>query len=321
MQFKSFVAILLASSAAATPIQPRQDPNPFANITNALNQANLTTLSTILTRYAGTQQGQQFASALSNGNHTVFAPSNAALDPIVSTMGNDTSAIGPILDYHVANGSFPADLVAPARSHSIVNTLLTNDTFVNLGGSPQVQVLEQTPDGNGLVVRRTTGNATVTNTTTYQNLIIHVVDTVLTPPGDLKAVLSSSLVGRAPGGFAGLGGSLQKVGQLENVNNAASTTVFAPIDDAFAAINTTVANLTNDQLTSVLNNHIINGNVIYSPQLNSTSNVQAASGAQLNFTTRDGVPYVNYNQTSARILRSDVATKTGVVHVIDTVLA
>ncbi|KAG9110665.1 hypothetical protein FRC07_008170 [Ceratobasidium sp. 392] len=141
------------------------------------------------------------------------------------------------------------------------------------------------------------------------------------PPGDLKAALSTGLVSRAPGGFTGFGGSLQKVGQLDNANNAANSTFFAPIDDAFAAINSTTAGLSNDQLNNILQNHIVNNNVIYSPQLNSTSAVNAASGAQLNFTTDNGVSYVNYNQTRARILRSDVAVKNGVVHVIDAVLA
>jgi len=319
MYFKPLAAIVFAASAVATPIYPRQDY--FTGLVQALNQAGLTTLATALAPFAGTQQGQQVASALQNGNHTAFAPSNSALDPVLPTLGNDTDTFGTILSYHVVNGSYPPSSVAPARSHSIAPSLLTNDTYVNLGGSPQVQVLEQTLDGNGVVVRRTTGNATVTSSFTYQNLIVHVVDIVLTPPGDLKAALSSSLVGRAPNGFVQFGGSLQKVGLLDRVNDGASTTVFAPIDDAFAAVNSTIAGLSNDQLSSVLQNHVINNNVIYSTQLSSTSTANAASGARLNFTVNNGVAYVNYNQTRARILRSDVAVKNGVVHVIDAVLA
>ncbi|KAG9076370.1 hypothetical protein FRC06_009540 [Ceratobasidium sp. 370] len=318
MYFKPSVAILFVASAVATPIYPRQDW--ITGFAQALNQAGLTTLTSILTPFAGTQQGQQLFSALQNGNHTVLVPSNSALDPVVPTIGNDSDTLGAIFSYHSINGSYPVSAVAPARSHSIAPTLLTNATYVNLGGSPQVQVLEQTPNGTNILVRRTTGNATVTSSFTYQNLIVHVIDTAFTPPGDLKAALSSSLVGRAPAGFVQLGGSLQKVGLLDQVNDGASTTVFAPIDDAFTAINTTIAGLSNDQLSSVLQNHVVHS-VIYSTQLNSTQNTKAASGAPLNFTFEDGVAYVSYNQTRARILRSDVAVKNGVVHVIDAVLA
>ncbi|CUA75670.1 hypothetical protein RSOLAG22IIIB_06003 [Rhizoctonia solani] len=306
MYSKLLVSILFAASASvqASPIA-RQDY--LTGLVQALNQPS--------------QQGQQVASQLPNGNYTILAPSNAAFQPVLPGLQADNSSIGPILSYHVIKGSYPADVIAPARSHSIAPTLLTNDTYVNLGGNPQVQVLERSPDGNGVVVRRTIGNATVTNTTTYQNLVIHVVNTVLSPPGDLKAALSTSLVSRAPGGFSQLGSSLQKVGQLDNLNNAARTTVFAPIDDAFIAINSTVAGLTNEQLTSVLNNHVIQNNVLYSTQLANTSNANAASNAQLSFSSENGDLFVSYNNTRARVLRSDVPVKNGVVHVIDAVLA
>ncbi|CAE6490505.1 unnamed protein product [Rhizoctonia solani] len=321
MHSKLFVSVLLAASATvqASPIVARQDY--LTGLVQALNQQGLTTLSSVLTQFAGTEEGQQIASQLPNGNYTILAPSNEAFQPVLPGIEADNSTLAPILQYHVIKGSYPASAIADARSHTIAPTLLTNGTFVNLGGQPQVQVLERAANGSGIIVRRIMANSTVTSTTTYQNLLIHVINNVVPPPADLKTALSSSLVARAPGGFSQLGASLQKVGQLDAVNDAASTTVFAPIDDAFVAINSTITGLTNDQLTSVLKNHVINGNVIYSTQLANTSNVNAASNAQLSFSTQDGVSYVSYNQTRARILRSDVAVKNGVVHVIDAVLA
>lgn len=320
MYSKFFVSVLLAGAAVqGSPIAPRQDY--LTGLVQALNQQGLTTLSSVLTQFASTQQGQQVASQLPNGNYTILAPSNGALQPVLPGIQDNNSTLAPILQYHIINGSYPANVIAPARSHSIAPTLLTNDTYVNLGGQPQVQVLERAPNGDGVIVRRTIGNSTVTNTTTYQNLIIHVVDTVLSPPGDLKAALSTSLVSRAPGGFSQLGGSLQKVGQLDAVNDAPSTTVFAPVDDAFVAKNSTISTLSNEQLTSVLQNHVINNNVLYSTQLANTANVNAASNAQLSFSKENDILYVSYNNTRARVLRSDVAVKNGVVHVIDAVLA
>lgn len=78
MYSKLFVSILLAASAQVQALPaavPRQDY--LTGLVQALNQANLTTLATVFGQYAATEQGQQVASALPNGNYTVLAPSNA----------------------------------------------------------------------------------------------------------------------------------------------------------------------------------------------------------------------------------------------------
>ena len=87
MYSKLFVSILLAASAqvqALPAVAPRQDY--LTGLVQALNQANLTTLATVLTQYAGTEQGQQVASALPNGNYTVLAPTNAVCTPYLFIM-------------------------------------------------------------------------------------------------------------------------------------------------------------------------------------------------------------------------------------------
>lgn len=76
---KVFVSVLLAASAqvqALPAVVPRQN-NYFTGLIEALNQANLTTLSSVLTQYSGVQQVQQIANILPNGSYTIFAPSNA----------------------------------------------------------------------------------------------------------------------------------------------------------------------------------------------------------------------------------------------------
>ncbi|QRV73643.1 Fasciclin domain protein [Ceratobasidium sp. AG-Ba] len=163
-----------------------------------------------------------------------------------------------------------------------------------MGGSPQVQVLEQGLEGDGLFVRQTMGNGTVTSNRTYQNLKIHPINIVLTPPGDLKAALSGSLVGRARGGFAQLDGSLQRVGLLEDWDDESSITGFAPVDDVFEAIALEAAQFSEADLASILRNHVISDEVTYSNSFDS-STANAASGAELNFSTEDNVLYVIYN--------------------------
>jgi hypothetical protein len=76
MYSKLLVPILLAASAVqSSPVAPRQDH--LTGLLQALNQQGLTTLSSVLTPFAATEQGQQIASALPNGNYTLLAPTNA----------------------------------------------------------------------------------------------------------------------------------------------------------------------------------------------------------------------------------------------------
>ncbi|QRV73644.1 Fasciclin domain-containing protein [Ceratobasidium sp. AG-Ba] len=318
MQFHLFLSLALAASTYASPILPRQQ-DYATGLLRKLNESDCMTLSLVLERLFTTDQGRELVSALQQGEHTLLAPNDSAMDPAVLT--EEPEALAAVISYHVINGSFPASAFAPPRTHSVAPTRLTNTNYVNMGGAPQVQVLEQGPGGDGLLVRQTTGNGTVTSSTAHENLVIHTLSSVLMPPGDMKFALSSPLVGRAQGGFPQLGGALQKVGLLEEWNNEASVTVFAPIDDAFTAIEATVAGLSNDQLSSVLRNHIINGRVIYSDDFESTPSATAASGAQLNFSNEGNVLYVTHGQNRARVMRSDVAIKNGVLYVLDAVLA
>ncbi|QRV88452.1 Fasciclin domain-containing protein [Ceratobasidium sp. AG-Ba] len=220
MRFNLFLSVALAASAVSTPIRLRQDY--AAGLPETLNDTQATTLSL-------------------GGEHALLAPNDDAMDPAVLDEELDNNAA--IISYHIIDGSYPPSTFAIPRTQTIAPTRLTDDDYVNMDGSPQVQVLEQAPEGDGLLIRQTTGNATVTSSTTYQNLNIHVIDTALTPPGDLKAALSSSLVGRAQGGFAQFEESLQRVDLLEDWNDESSITVFAPVDDAFEAIESEIAQL------------------------------------------------------------------------------
>ncbi|KAG9080521.1 hypothetical protein FS749_007989, partial [Ceratobasidium sp. UAMH 11750] len=106
MYFKPFVAVLFTASAAATPIYPRQDY--LSGLLQEFERHNLTSAAAVLNQTASTQTGQQIVSNLQNGNHTVLAPSNSAIDVVLPTLGNDTDTIATILSYHIINGSYPA---------------------------------------------------------------------------------------------------------------------------------------------------------------------------------------------------------------------
>ena len=84
-----------------------------------------------------------------------------------------------------------------------------------------------------------------------------------------------------------------------------------------------------EQQTAVLANHVLNSTVVYSTQLagddgdDDDGNVRSAvtaSGQTLTFEDGDDGLVVRSGNVTARIIRSDVLTNNGVVHVIDTVL-
>lgn len=91
--------------------------------------------------------------------------------------------------------------------------------------------------------------------------------------------------------------------------------LFAPIDSAFDGCE----NYSTDQLKSVLENLILKS-ILFSPSFPSTSSVTALSGNKLSFETYNGDEYVSCGGSKAKILRSDVTTENGAIHVIDTVL-
>lgn len=89
-------------------------------------------------------------------------------------------------------------------------------------------------------------------------------------------------------------------------------TIFAPNNDAFNAIGSLVNSMTLEQLTTVLNYHVVQGKVLYSQLIAQGSEI-TASGASINFRIENGALFVN----SARVVASDVLVGNGVVHILD----
>ena len=110
---------------------------------------------------------------------------------------------------------------------------------------------------------------------------------------------------------AGLVGTLQGDGPF---------TIFAPTDDAFAALpDGTVEELlkpeNQDQLKAVLTYHVISGKVMSSDIAGSETTAETVNGAELSIDATDGV-MVN----GATVTTADVEASNGVIHVIDQVI-
>ena len=94
-------------------------------------------------------------------------------------------------------------------------------------------------------------------------------------------------------------------------------TLFAPTDDAFAALpDGTVENLLKNpkELAKVLKYHLIKGN-IFSSDLNNGSSVATVLGSPVSISTTEGVLVNN-----AKVIQADMEASNGVIHVIDRVL-
>lgn len=114
--------VLVALAVALSPVVA-QDANYTAGLAAALNSAGLTSLAAVLGAAPPSLLG-----ALQQGNHTVFAPSNAALSGI--NPADPSLNIPNILAYHVTGA--PIDVASLNTSDSVVRTALTGAPTVLL---------------------------------------------------------------------------------------------------------------------------------------------------------------------------------------------
>jgi len=124
----------------------------------------------------------------------------------------------------------------------------------------------------------------------------------------------------AAGSFETLVAAVQAAGLVDTLKGEGPFTVFAPTDEAFAALpEGTVESLleeeNRDQLVSILTYHVIPGRVMSSDIAGQTLSVETVQGMELAIDATDGV-----RVGEATVVTADVEASNGVIHVIDTVL-
>ncbi|KAL9078120.1 MAG: hypothetical protein Q9157_002947 [Trypethelium eluteriae] len=243
-------------------------------------------------------------------NITVLAPDNAAFAALASTPAGQAAASDPslleaVLEYHVISGTYLASDI-PATG-AFVPTLLTNASYTNVTGGQRVEGINT--DGSVTFFSGGKAESDVSQADiTFDGGVVHIIDSVLTIPANITATAQAA-------GLTTLANALIQTNLLETVNVLPDLTVFAPTNAAFAAINSTVGNLTNTQLAGVLEYHVINGTVGYSTLLTNGETISTLDNG-LNVTiTLPGSGAVKVNQ--ANVVIPDVLVANGVVHVID----
>jgi uncharacterized surface protein with fasciclin (FAS1) repeats len=122
------------------------------------------------------------------------------------------------------------------------------------------------------------------------------------------------------GSFNTLVAAVEAAGLVETLKGEGPFTVFAPTDEAFAALpEGTVASLlepeNRDQLVAVLTYHVIPGRVMSSDIAGQEMMVQTVQGSQVDIDATDGV-----RVDEATVVTADIEATNGVIHVIDRVM-
>ncbi len=124
----------------------------------------------------------------------------------------------------------------------------------------------------------------------------------------------------AAGSFTTLVAAVGAAGLVDTLKGEGPFTVFAPSDDAFAALPAgTVDDLVKPEnkakLTEILLLHVLPGMVMAAEVTGKVLNAATAGGATVHVDGTDGVT-VN----GAKVVTADIACTNGVIHVIDKVL-
>jgi uncharacterized surface protein with fasciclin (FAS1) repeats len=136
--------------------------------------------------------------------------------------------------------------------------------------------------------------------------------------GDMKKDIVDTAV--STGTFTTLVAAVQAAGLVDTLKGEGPFTVFAPTDDAFAALpEGTVEDLlkpeNKDQLSAILTYHVIPAKVMAGDISGKETTAASVQGAELSINATDGVKI-----NDATVISADVDTSNGVIHVIDKVL-
>ena len=124
----------------------------------------------------------------------------------------------------------------------------------------------------------------------------------------------------AAGSFKTLAAALDAGGLIETLKGKGPFTVFAPTDEAFSKLpEGTVENLlkpeNKDQLVKILTYHVVPGKVV-AKDVVKLSSAKTVEGSEVKINVNDGKVAVD----NANVVKTDILTSNGVIHVIDAVI-
>ncbi len=319
-RFSKFAILLVAASLvmaacapAATPSpEPTAMPEPTAAepmlkdiVDTAVADGRFTTLAAALgaAGLVDTLKGE--------GPFTVFAPTDDAFAALPAGTVEDLlkpenkQKLTDILLYHVVSGKVMA---ADVTSLTSATTVLGKDVAIKV-------------DMGNVYINE--AKVIITDIET-SNGVIHVIDAVLLPPADAAAVMEKKTIvdiAVADGRFKTLVAALTAADLVETLSGEGPFTVFAPTDDAFAALPAgTLDSLllpeNKQKLTDILLYHVVSGKVMAADVV-TLSGATTVLGKDVTITVKDGKVFLN---DTVQVIITDIEASNGVIHVIDAVL-
>lgn len=274
------------------------------------------------TLVAAVQAAELVETLKGEGPFTVFAPSDEAFAKIDKAtldalLADPQGQLTQILLYHVLPGKVMAAAVTDGLEAKTAQ-----------GGKVKFSV----KDGKVMI-----NDATIVSTDIEAaNGVIHVIDTVIMPTvADSEAMTETAAVDKlkdivdtavAAGSFTTLVAAVQAAELVDTLKGAGPFTVFAPSDEAFAALpEGTVAGLLEDPkgaLTDILLYHVVSGQVMAADVLSMNGQeVETVGGGKLTIMVEgDQVMLHDGAGNMIQVVSTDIATSNGVIHVIEGVL-
>lgn len=274
-----------------------EDPvetNTISDIAGA--NPNFTTLAAALER---TGLDQALAA---DGSFTVFAPTDEAFARLPAGLLEqlDNETLSQILLYHVVDSEVPASAV------------------VGIDNAVSMQ-------GGGIAISAATGdvmlNARTKVTTTdvfADNGVIHIIDSVMLPPGiEFPGTLVDlALAYPAFDTLVGAVAAAELVDALKGTNDGAGLTVFAPTNKAFADLGVDLGTLSTSDLTNILLYHVV-GDTVSASEVVGLTSAPTLLGQEIAIAASSSGVMLN---GSVQVIATDVFASNGVLHIISGVL-
>ena len=309
--------VLAACAPAATPEAPVAEPEPTTVpeptampevmlkdiVDTAVSDGRFETLVAAVTA------AELVDTLKSEGPFTVFAPTDDAFAKLPEgtleslLLPENKQALTDILLYHVVAGSVMAADVVNLDS---ATTVLGKDVAIKVDmGNVYIN------DAQVIITDIETSNG-----------VIHVIDSVILPPAEEAAAPGTIVdIAIADGRFNTLVAAVTAAELVETLSGEGPFTVFAPTDDAFAALPAgTLDSLllpeNKQQLTDILLYHVVSGKVMAADVVG-LSAAPTVLGKDATITIKDGNVYLN---DTVQVIITDIEASNGVIHVIDAVL-
>mgnify|MGYP005849355919 CR=1 FL=1 len=299
-------AVILPPSMSATSEEEAMMAATPDIVDIAVNDGRFTTLVTAL------QAANLVDTLKGEGPFTVFAPTDEAFAALpagtLEGLLADIPALTDVLTYHVVPGKVMAADV------------------VNLAAADTVQSEPISISVDGATVKVNQANIIITDIEA-SNGVIHVIDAVILPPSMSATSEEEAMMAATPdivdiavndGRFTTLVTALQAANLVDTLKGEGPFTVFAPTDEAFAALPAgALEGLLADipALTDVLLYHVVPGKVMAADVINLQS-ANTVLGQPVSISVDGNTVKVN----EAQVIITDIEASNGVIHVIDAVL-